>query len=152
MNRHPITLTVAISVIIAVPAHRATADEATSLGTLTVKIVDLQGTRGNVCVALYNDVDTFPDKGKHYRLRCSAIKDGESYVAFKNLPPGSYAAYAFHDVDTNRKLKTNLFGMPKEGVGASRGAKRVIGPPRFKDAKFEVGPENVLIQIGIEYL
>ena len=47
---------------------------------------------------------------------------------------------------------SNWIGMPKEGVGASRNAKGVMGPPSWDDAKFAIrGPEHRII-IKLTYL
>jgi uncharacterized protein (DUF2141 family) len=39
-------------------------------------------------------------------------------------------------VNSNNKLDTYFFGLPKEKYGFSRNAKGFIGPPSFKKAKF----------------
>ena len=37
-----------------------------------------------------------------------------------NVPPGTYAAQAFHDEDDNGKLDRTLLGLPKEAMGFSK--------------------------------
>jgi uncharacterized protein (DUF2141 family) len=45
----------------------------------------------------------------------------------------------------NGRLDKNVFGIPKEGYGASNNPKKSMGPPKFADAKFQLDrPENVL--------
>lgn len=57
------------------------------------------------------------------------------------LSVGNYGALVLHDKDENGKMKTNSVGMPKEGVGASRGAAGSWkGGPRWSKAKFWVPP------------
>jgi len=130
----------------------AAAEDPLPTGKLAVQVLGVQGTNGRVCVAIWDDPDSYPDEGKHARSSCAKAKDGKAYITFKNLPPGAYAAFAFHDADSNGKIKTNFIGMPKEGVGASRGAKGFMGPPKFKDARFEVGTDRKFIQIRLKYL
>jgi len=63
----------------------------------------------------------------------------------------------FHEEVCKGKMKkvifiSNWIGMPKEGVGASRNAKGVMGPPSWDDAKFAIrGPEHRII-IKLTYL
>jgi len=128
------------------------ASETADAGTLAVQVVGVQGEAGAVCVALYRDEDTYPDEGKELLLSCGKITEGTALLIFKDLAPGDYAAFAFHDADGDRRLKKNFIGMPKEGVGASRGAKGFMGPPKFEDAKVAVGPGKKHIRIKLKYL
>jgi uncharacterized protein (DUF2141 family) len=57
---------------------------------------------------------------------------------FKDVPPGKYAASAFHDVNGNEKLDTNFVGMPVEPYGFSRDARGTFGPPSFEDAMIKI--------------
>ncbi|MCP4679116.1 MAG: DUF2141 domain-containing protein [Deltaproteobacteria bacterium] len=118
-------------------------------GTLTVQAVGFQNSSGLACVCVYNNADSFPEKGKAFKKSCGKIKDNKAFFKFKNLPLGDYAVYGFHDEDGNRSLKTNFVGMPKEAVGVSRGAKGFMGPPKFKNAKFAVaGKKSIRIKIA----
>jgi uncharacterized protein (DUF2141 family) len=130
----------------------ARADDPATTGDLAVQVVGVQGEAGAVCVALHDDAGTYPDEGRHLRFSCAKIADGKALVVFEDLAPGDYAAFAFHDEDGDRRLKKNFIGMPKEGVGASRGAKGFMGPPKFEDAKVAVGPGKTHIRIKLKYL
>ena len=59
-------------------------------------------------------------------------------AVIKHLPPGTYALALIHDENGNGKVDTNWIGMPKEGVGASNNATGTLGPPSWRDAKFEL--------------
>ncbi len=151
IRNHITAIAAVVAILVSAYSLRALAEE-TATGAIAVQIVGVKGISGKVCVAVYNDADSYPDAGKHYRFVCGDIKDGKSLLVFKNVPPGAYAAFAFHDADENGKLKKNFIGMPREGVGASRGARGVMGPPKFRDAKFQVGAERKAIQIRLKYL
>ena len=64
---------------------------------------------------------------------------GTTEVIVKDVPPGRYAAQAFHDRNGNGKVDRGLFGIPNEGVGFSNDAKIVMAPPKFADAAFDHG-------------
>ncbi len=60
-------------------------------------------------------------------------------IVLNDVAPGTYAIKAFHDVDRNGKLDTNLMGIPKEPYGFSNDAMGTFGPPSFEQAAFKVG-------------
>jgi uncharacterized protein (DUF2141 family) len=57
---------------------------------------------------------------------------------FSDLKPGTYAAGAFQDENSNGKFDRAWTGLPKEPWCVSRGARGTIGPPSFESAKFAV--------------
>jgi uncharacterized protein (DUF2141 family) len=64
---------------------------------------------------------------------------GTTIVVVQNVPPGRYAAQAFHDRNANGKVDRGLFGIPKEAVGFSNDAPTPMRAPHFEDAAFEHG-------------
>lgn len=64
---------------------------------------------------------------------------GETTVAVKDVPPGTWAVLAYQDENGNNELDRNLIGIPKEAYGFSRDARGKFGPPSFEDAAIEVG-------------
>jgi len=148
-------LAVLAVVLLAIPALHAAAARADDPGTgaLAVAVVGARGDGGKICAALYDSADAFPVADKEKKLSCVEISGGRAAVVFASLAPGNYAVYAFHDEDGNRTLKTNWIGMPKEGVGTSRGAKGFMGPPKFEDAKIAVKAGTpTAIRISLKYL
>lgn len=79
------------------------------------------------------------------------ITDGRAVCEFPGVTPGTYAASAFHDGNSNGKLDTNLLGIPREGVGASNSAKGHFGPPKFDAAAFHFGGGRLDLTITITY-
>jgi uncharacterized protein (DUF2141 family) len=64
---------------------------------------------------------------------------GETTVAVKGVPAGTWAVLAWQDENGNNELDRNLIGIPKEPYGFSRDARGKFGPPSFEDAAIEVG-------------
>jgi uncharacterized protein (DUF2141 family) len=54
------------------------------------------------------------------------------------LPAGEYALSIFQDVNDDGKLARNFIGLPKEPAGLSNNLRPRFGPPKYKDAKFDV--------------
>ena len=85
-----------------------------------------------------------------YRLSFSDIHNSKSIVLLAGIPQGTYAIACYHDENDNGKLDSNFLGIPKEGTGASNNARGSIGPPKFKDAKFQLVSDTSLT-IKINY-
>ncbi|MCD8444527.1 DUF2141 domain-containing protein [Tenacibaculum finnmarkense] len=104
--------------------------------TITVYFEGMKSDKGNLYVAIYNHKKDFlkePIKGKTIK-----ISDKKASLVFENMIAGTYAISAFHDVNDNKKMDTNFIGIPKEPIGISNDAKGFMGPPKYKDAKFDV--------------
>jgi len=124
-----------------------------SSGTLLVELANFRNNRGKVCVSLFNQKDAFPKSTeKAVRISYATIIGFKSFVFFENLPAGEYAVSALHDENDNKKMDTNILGIPKEGVGASNDAKGHLGPPRYQDAKFIFNGSKQTIHIDITYI
>ncbi|HJV66047.1 MAG TPA: DUF2141 domain-containing protein [Geomonas sp.] len=111
--------------------------------SLTVKVTGLHGTVGNLQVMVWKGPEGFPtDPQKAVAHKVVPVSSQHMEVTFTGLARGSYAVAAYHDVNGNGKLDRSLLGWPVEPVGASNGATGVMGPPKFKDAVFELQPSS----------
>ncbi|MEY8848875.1 DUF2141 domain-containing protein [Psychroserpens sp. XS_ASV72] len=108
---------------------------------ITVKIENLDSNKGHVYVSLYDSENTFLGKG--LKSTSSTIENNSCMVTFENVPKGIYAISFFHDENENKKMDTNFMGIPKEDYGCSNNAKGFMGPPKWEDAKFEVGTKPI---------
>jgi uncharacterized protein (DUF2141 family) len=115
-------------------------------GKVLVVVSGLRSTRGKVLIALFDRADGFPD-GRRATRRVEAtiqrqlgrrLETRTASAVFDRLPPGQYAVAVLHDEDGDREMDTGLFGIPAEGYGASNGARGTFGPPRWKDASFDL--------------
>lgn len=115
--------------------------------TITVNITGIKGNEGLIMVALYNSEDTFLKKT--FRASFSKIKNKKSEIVFKDVPSGTYAISCFYDKNSNKKMDSNLLGIPKEQYGMSNNARGFMGPPSFKDAKFDITFKDVVQDIKL---
>ena len=100
---------------------------------------DLRSDRGVVRACLTPVQDRFPkcdDPGRSFKAIGHAA--GTVTIAFHGIPPGRYAVALLHDENNNGKADRAAMMIPKEGFGFSRDAKVRFGPPRFRDAAFDV--------------
>ncbi|SDR75371.1 Uncharacterized conserved protein, DUF2141 family [Polaribacter sp. KT25b] len=110
--------------------------------TITLDFKGMKSNNGNLYVALYNKEDSFLKNP--IKATILKIENKKASVILKDIPSGIYAVSAFHDANNNKKMDTNFIGIPKEPIGISNDAKGFMGPPKYKDAKFEVSKDTEL--------
>ena len=108
---------------------------------ITVKINNLDSNKGQVYIALYDSQASFLRKG--IKATRSQIENKSCEVIFKDVPQGTYAISIYHDENSNNKMDSNFLGIPKEDYGCSNNARGFMGPPKWKDAKFEVKNKSI---------
>ena len=109
---------------------------------LTVNISGLESNKGTLLVGLYNSEESFLKK--QFKGDLSKIENKKSVVVFKNIPKGEYAISFVHDENDNKKMDTNFLGIPKEDYGCSNNARGFMGPPKYKDAKFNLEADKTI--------
>jgi uncharacterized protein (DUF2141 family) len=125
---------------------------ASAQAKLVVEVTGFHSDKGQLLLRLYNAEEGFPsDAKKALREVKHSISKGRATVELANLPPGSYAVGCVHDENGDGKLERNFVGAPKEGVGASNDARGRMGPPSWKDARFELKQAATQIQIHVTY-
>lgn len=119
---------------------------------LDVLVHSLKNTSGKVRCRLYASADGFPkEPEKAIATGESLIMAGEAKCRFEKLALGTYAISVMHDEDDDGKMRTGVFGIPREGWGASNDAPAgTFGPPSFDDAKFEL-KTNTTMRIKVNY-
>lgn len=106
-----------------------------SAATVEVRVAGVAGGKGKVNVAVC-DRERFL-KQCAYSASVPAVA-GETVVAFRDIPPGTWAVLAYQDENGNSQLDRNFLGIPTENYGFSRDAAGRFGPPGFDDAAIDV--------------
>jgi uncharacterized protein (DUF2141 family) len=118
-----------------------------------VEIAGLRNDKGQVVCDLFSSAADFPKKrDKAVAHATSVITNRHAVCEFAGVAPGTYAIAVFHDENSNGKLDSNFMGIPREGVGASNGAKGHLGPPKFDAAAFRFAGGLLELTITINYL
>jgi uncharacterized protein (DUF2141 family) len=121
--------------------------------TIRVDIGGLRNDKGQVFCALYPSADGFPKKSENAVAKASsAIVEKKAVCEFSGIEAGTYAVSVFHDENSNGRLDSNFMGIPREGVGASNGARGHFGPPKFDDASFHFSGGQLNLKITVAYL
>ncbi|WP_405562339.1 DUF2141 domain-containing protein [Polaribacter sp. Asnod6-C07] len=111
---------------------------------LTINISGMETDKGKVFIAIYNSEKIFLKSSKDTKGTNAIVKDGKAIAYFKGLPKGEYAVSLFHDSNDNKIMDTKIFGIPKEPYGFSNDATGFMGPPKFKDAKFNLDTNKTI--------
>ncbi|SHH40115.1 DUF2141 domain-containing protein [Winogradskyella jejuensis] len=114
---------------------------------IIVNISGLDNNEGRLLVGLYDSEANFLDK--RFKSVIGEISNKTGKVVFTNVPEGTYAISFIHDENDNGKMDTNFLGIPREDYGCSNNARGTMGPPKWKDAKFELKGSNKTINIEL---
>jgi len=121
-------------------------------GRLLLSVQLPPNAHGELAYLVFNSPDGFPqDKAKAMRSGFVTPAETGSTVRIDagNLPPGQYAVTVYQDENGNRNLDAGFLGIPKEPVGASNNPKGRMGPSRFSDCVFSMGPANQTVSIRL---
>lgn len=125
---------------------------AAGTGSIEVKVDSIRSDDGQIFVSLFNKAEGFPGSaGTAFKTLSAKQANGAATVTFTDLPYGDYAVAAHHDEDGNGKMKTVYGTIPVEGIGISRDAKGVMGPPKFADASIRLDQPAITITVSVRY-
>ncbi len=123
-------------------------------GSLEVKFSNINSSKGQICINLFNGQTGFPDGGKGSALKaakCTPIVKGAAKFTFSNLPYGNYAISAVHDTNGDTRLNSNFLGIPTEGIGFSNNTVVVTAAPSFSESQFFLSGAKTDILIKMQY-
>lgn len=119
--------------------------------SIEITLTAPSGKEGWFVVALFDRDEGFPsDFTKAKKIRKVASKDNRGIIAFSEIDSGNYAVAAYLDENNDATLNTNLFGIPKEATGASNNARPVFRAPSFRESKFKVDAQPVILDIMLD--
>ncbi len=125
-------------------AFRAQAQET---ATLIVDVTNINSNEGKLSVGLYQSEEQWLDKT--FMGETVEINAGSSTAIFKDVPLGKYAISLYHDENDNGKLDMRFGFLPKENYACSNQAKGSFGPPKWKDAVFNITKSEQTITIKL---
>jgi uncharacterized protein (DUF2141 family) len=123
-------------------------------GSLEVKFSNINSSKGQICMNLFNGQSGFPDGGKGAALKiakCTPIVKGTAKFMFANLPYGNYAISAIHDTNGDTRMNSNFLGIPTEGIGFSNNTVVVNSAPSFSESQFFISGSKTDISIKMQY-
>ena len=138
---------------VVLPASSAEAESPSEAGaTVSANVGPLRNNRGSVGCRLYQSAEGFPRTAKGTTSRRVKVTGASTQCKFERLPPGTYAIAVHHDENDNRKLDTNLIGIPLEGYGVSNNRVPALSAPSWEESKFVVeSGKTVELSIALRY-
>lgn len=127
----------ALALTAACPLSDAQAEDAGATVTVTFNNVKTDRGRLFVEICTAEEYEARPKKPCALRWTLPA-ETPETALTAENVPPGEYALQVYHDVNDDGRMKTGMFGIPREPIGASNDARGRRGPPSFEDMAFDV--------------
>jgi uncharacterized protein (DUF2141 family) len=122
-----------------------------SQARLTINVRLTSGAHGELAYLVFGSGSGFPgDRHKAIRHGFLPIPAGANAVRIDvQVPAGTYAVSVYEDLNSNHKLDHTFLGIPSEPVGASNNPHPHLGPPRFNECSFRVGPVPQTISINL---
>ena len=114
---------------------------------LEITVTNIQESKGDIYLGIYNKREGFPDEKKTFQNRIVSAEKGSVTISM-SLPVGFYAVSVYHDVNRNGKLDKNVFGAPTEPYGFSNGLRPLFSAPDFEQCSFEL-LSNEKIRVSI---
>jgi uncharacterized protein (DUF2141 family) len=108
---------------------------------LSIHISGISKIKGSLFIAVFRATDDFPVFGKQFKGIIKEVEGKSQNYTFDNLPEGEYALAIYQDVNRNKILDKNLFGIPTEIYGFSNNARRNFSAPSFQEAKFKLNKD-----------
>lgn len=154
-----LALIVSLSLLSSIPSHAAETfnikphetPDACNARIAQVRVtVNNVGAGGVLNVELYDDPEHFLFKeGRKRKVRIPAAQ-GQQKVCMNLEQPGTYAVAAYHDKDSDRKLKKQWNMLPREPFGLSNNPEQPAGFPKFSDSAFTTGKLGADIVINLK--
>ena len=124
---------------------------ATNAADLKVNIIGVTTDNGPVGCSLYNSENGFPMDGSKGIQHWVAPDSTKVMCEYKDLTAGKYAVSVMQDNNSNKKVDTNILGIPKEPWGVSNNVRPSFRPPKFIEAAFTIqddGVNNIQVEIA----
>ena len=114
----------------------------------TIIIPHIAHDDGFIDVKIDDSKDSFLNEEEGIESVRKRVQKGEVVVPLSKIHEGKIAIVAYHDEDSDGKLKTGLFWRPKEGFAFSNNY-QPKGPPSFEKAAIVlVHGEPVIIELN----
>jgi uncharacterized protein (DUF2141 family) len=116
--------------------------------SLVLDITNFDGARGILYAQLF-DSEAAYKAGGALRQAAEPVNGPTVRLEFNDLPSGRYAVRLFQDLNGDRKVNTNVLGMPIEPFGFTNNAPATLGPPSFGEAAVVVGDRPIVQTIKL---
>lgn len=109
---------------------------AQSTGEMKLKFNNVNvENKGTIYLVVYNAKENFMTQN-YFKSSSVKVEESSFEVTFEDVPFGTYAVSAYHDINANQRMDFNENMMPQEDYAMS-GTPTQMGPPSWEQVKFE---------------
>lgn len=96
-----------------------------------------------ILIGLYDKKHEFLSDNvyRSFEIQTNGKKD---FIYTIHLPKGKYAMAMFQDLNGDKELNKNFIGYPTEPFTFSNNAAATFGPPKWKDAAFQISDDKIM--------
>jgi len=114
--------------------------------SLNIEIRNVSVSTGKVYVGIYNSSDAYKNGNA---LKSYVLESSNPILTITEMvPEGEYLVSIYQDTNQNKKLDTNILGIPKEPVGISNYDGKGI-PGGFDKMKMRINKDNAIISVQL---
>ena len=117
-------------------------------GAISITVKGIENKGGIMMIALFKEEDKFLKTPSYYE-EVIISNETEIEVVFKDVPYTRYAVSIFHDINENGELDSNMIMIPKEPIGFSNDYFPKFGPPKFKNASFDLNQKDISMTVNL---
>ena len=109
---------------------------------VNLQINNVKQNKGKIFIAVYNKAESYKKQIPDIPI---IIEAKSNFLSIDiDIPKGDYVFSVFQDINNNKKLDTNLVGMPKEPVGISNFDGKGI-PGSFKKLNMKIEKDTKIV-------
>ncbi len=116
---------------------------------ITIRVSGLTPQPSTLRVAVFESSEGFPKPEQS--TSTTAVETAGEQAEFSLILPVNHplAIAVFQDLDGNKVITKNGFGIPTEPYGFSNDARGVLGPPKFQQAVMQIMEGQAALEIKI---
>ncbi len=134
----------------AAPRSRAASAPFWAATDLWVRVGGIQAAFGQIGCSRFAAADGFPIDNTRATPRWVPAQAEGATGRFEGLEPVRHAVAIGHDVNGNRRVATNVFGLLTAPWGVSHHPRPALRAPRFSEAAFTVPAAAATLALRIE--
>ena len=115
-----------------------------------LKIANVKNANATIHIGFYKKENNFPTQQQHaFAKEFIPGKTGEVSITWDDIPEGEYSLAIYQDLDTSGRMKTNMFGYPKEPFAFSQNFKPKLSKPKFNQCKITFNSSNNTFEVKL---
>ena len=117
---------------------------------VTVRVHGITDSRGMIHCGVFRSSENWMSPTADYAKSMPVGEVGQVVeLVIPDVPSGFYSFSLYQDLEGNKTLSRNSFGIPTDPWGISNDAATNFGPPSFEDASVVIEPPSTTIDVTL---